>query len=279
MSNSLLSTVFGLIAATTWGAGDYFGGVATKKDSPFIVVLFAHFISLIILIIAVLLLREPLPSFRGLLWGGLAGLFGGGGLILLYSALASGKMAIAAPISALVAAAIPLGITCIFKAIPGPYELFGALLALIAIWILSGGGSQSIYWNDIQLPLLAGVAFGFFFIFLNQSANKSVLFPLIAVRIVSISALTIYALFNRNLSLPVRQNYFHVFMSGVLDTIGNGAFALSAQVGQVEYASIVSSLYPGATVVLAWILLHEKINRKQLFGVSLAVVAIMMMNA
>ena len=99
---------FGLISAVTWGAGDFSGGMAVKRTNPYGVVIAAHAISLVLLSVLGIVTGESVPPLRDWLWGGAAGICGGMGLALLYSALASGQMSIAAPVSALVAAALPV---------------------------------------------------------------------------------------------------------------------------------------------------------------------------
>jgi drug/metabolite transporter (DMT)-like permease len=102
------------------------------------------------------------------------------------------------------------------------------------------------------------------------------LYPLIAVRIVSISSLLGFALFKRQPIIPNRESLFPILMSGVLDTLGNGAYALAAQLGRMDVAAVLGSLYPGATVLLAWILLKEQIGKRQMLGIAMALTAIVL---
>jgi drug/metabolite transporter (DMT)-like permease len=276
MNLDLLPVALGLTAALTWGAGDFSGGVATKRTSPYGVVIVAHIFSLVLLLITALLLREPVPPLASWLWGGVSGLGGGFGLMLLYSALASGRMSVAAPVSALVAAGIPVLAAAFTQGLPPLLVMLGFLLALAAIWLVSGGGSVDFHLADLRLPLLAGLAFGFFFLTLHQASTESVLYPLIAVRIVSISSLLAYALVTCQSIRPGRESLFPILMSGLLDTLGNGAYALASQLGRVDVAAVLGSLYPGATVLLAWILLKERISRMQMVGILAALAAIVL---
>jgi drug/metabolite transporter (DMT)-like permease len=271
-----MSVLFGLLAALTWGAGDFSGGLATKRTNPYSVVIVAHLISLILLLGLALVLREPFPPLASWLWGGAAGLGGGIGLLLLYSALASGRMSVAAPVSALVAASLPVLVTALTEGLPSGLILIGFGLALAAIWLISGGAGLDFRPGDLRLPGLAGLAFGFFFLCLHQASTDSVLYPLIAVRIVSISSLLGFALFQRQPLIPKRESLFPILMSSVLDTLGNGAYALAGQFGRLDVAAVLSSLYPGATVLLAWILLKEQINKRQMAGIVAALTAIVL---
>jgi drug/metabolite transporter (DMT)-like permease len=276
MGFGFTSIAFGLTAALTWGAGDFSGGVATKRTSAPIVVVLAHAFSLILLVVAALVLREPIPALRSWLWGGAAGLSGGFGLILLYNALASGKMSVAAPVSALVAAGIPVIVAAFTDGLPVPLVIAGFALALAAIWLVSGGGGVNFRLSELRLPAIAGVAFGLFFLTLHQASTDSVLYPIIAVRLVSIPSLSIYALVTRQPLKPSRESLFPILMSGLLDTVGNGAYALAAQLGRVDVAAVLGSLYPGTTVLLAWVLLKERISRLQMVGILAALAAIIL---
>jgi drug/metabolite transporter (DMT)-like permease len=266
---------FGLAAALTWGAGDFSGGIASKRTKALSVVIIAHAFSMVLLLAAAFLLREPFPPLAAWLWGGLAGLGGAIGLVLLYSVLASGRMSVAAPVSALVAAAIPVAFAALTKGLPSLWVIAGFVLALAAIWLVSGG-SRDFQLAELRLPLLAGLAFGFFFTTLHLASGESVIYPLVAVRIVSISSLLLFSLVTRQPVAPTRASLFPILMSGLLDTLGNGLYALAAQLGRVDIAAVLGSLYPGATVLLAWILLKEHINRQQVVAIAAALAAIVL---
>ena len=268
-------TVFGLIAAITWGAADFSGGIATKRTSAYSVVLVAHTISMVLLFVTAIALHDPLPNMESWFWGGAAGLGGGFGLLMLYKALADGKMAVAAPVSAIVAAGIPVIFSGFRFGLPGPLVVFGFFLALWAIWLLSGSDIHNFQYADLVLPTLAGVAFGFFFLCLHQASISSLLYPLVAVRIISITSLGIYSIITHRQIIPTKNSILPIIWSGVLDTVGNGAFAYAAQLGRVDIASVLGSLYPGTTVLLAWVILREQMNRKQLFGLFISLLAIL----
>lgn len=278
-NHALAPILFGLSAALTWGAGDFSGGFASKRTKALSVVIVAHGFSMVLLLVAAFFLREPLPPLSVWLWGGLAGLGGAFGLVLLYTALAGGRMSMAAPVSALVAAAIPVTFAALTDGLPSLWVLAGFGLALAAIWLVSNGGSARLSLMDLRLPVLAGLTFGFFFTTLHLASGESVIYPLIAVRIASISSLLLFSFFTRQSVAPARASLFPILMSGLLDTLGNGAYALAAQLGRVDIAAVLGSLYPGATVLLAWILLKEHINRQQVLGIAAALAAIALITA
>jgi drug/metabolite transporter (DMT)-like permease len=269
--------LFGLLSALTWGAGDFNGGLAAKRSNPYGVVVVAHTISLGLLLILIAIIREPIPPLRDWLWGAAAGLTGGIGLLLLYRALAEGRMSVAAPVSALLAAAIPVCVGIFQDGSPGALVLLGFLLALAAVWLVSGGEGLSFRLADLRQPVIAGIAFGAFFICLERASQNSLWWPLVAIRIVSISSLLGYAILTRQPWLPKRESLVPILLSSVLDTVGNATYALSARMGRLDVAAVLGSLYPGATVLLAWVFLKERISRVQTIGILLALAAIVML--
>jgi len=267
---------FGLISAVTWGAGDFSGGMAVKRTNPFGVVIAAHAISLSLLFVLGIVIGEPVPPLHDWLWGGAAGIGGGIGLALLYSALASGQMSIAAPVSALVAALLPVLVGVFTEGLPGFGTLLGFALALAAVWLISGGVGLKLQPEKLRLPILAGVCFGAFFIFIHQGSSQSILWPLVATRIASITSLLIYSIATRQPWIPTRDSWIPIIMSSLLDTAGNAFYALSARMGRMDVAAVLGSLYPGSTVLLAWFILKERVSLLQMAGIFVALIAIVL---
>jgi uncharacterized membrane protein len=271
------SLLFGLLSAFTWGAGDFNGGLAVKRSNPYGVVAVAHSLSLVLLLALIAILREPVPPLKDWLWGGAAGLTGGIGLLLLYRSLAEGRMSVAAPVSALLAAALPVCVGIFRDGNPGGLVLLGFILALAAVWLVSGGEGLSLHIADLRQPVLAGIAFGAFFIFLERASGTSLWWPLVAIRIVSVTSLLGFAILTRQPWLPRRESLVPIILSSVLDTLGNASYAMSARTGRLDVAAMLGSLYPGATVLLAWVFLKEHVSRVQTIGIFLALAAIVML--
>lgn len=269
--------LFGLLSALTWGAGDFNGGLAAKRSNPYGVVAVAHIISLGLLLLLIPIIDEPIPPLQDWLWGGAAGFTGAIGLLLLYRALAEGRMSVAAPVSALLAAALPVVVGIFLDGNPGAWALLGFILALTAVWLVSGGEGIVIHLKELRQPAIAGIAFGAFFICLERASQTSLLWPLVAIRLVSITSMLGYALVTKQAWIPKRESLVPIILSSILDTIGNAAYALSARTGRLDVAAVLGSLYPGATVLLAWVFLKENISRIQTFGILLALGAIVLL--
>jgi drug/metabolite transporter (DMT)-like permease len=274
----LLSILFALGAALTWGTADFGGGLASKRANSYGVVIGSHLISLSAFLVLALAVREPVPPVRDWSFGAVAGLAGGIGLMLLYRALAEGKMSIAAPVSAVVAAAIPVVFAGLTQGLPEILTLLGFALALAAVWLLSSGEKIiQIQTRELGLPLTAGVVFGLFFILLHQASESVILWPIVATRIGSITGLLAYASLKRKSWIPSRGLWGLLAFIGIVDAAGTGFYALSARLGRMDVAAVVGSLYPGATVLLAWAFLKERISRLQTIGILLALSAIVML--
>ncbi len=163
-------------------------------------------------------MREPLPPTSDLLWGCVAGVGGGMGLTLLYRALAFGQMGIASPVSALVAAGLPVLVGTFSEGFPGILIWIGFALALVAVWLVSGGVGVKLEVNKLLLPLLSGVGFATFLIFLDRGSGQSILWPLIATRVASISSLLIFSTVTRQSWVPTRDSWVAIVISSVLDS-------------------------------------------------------------
>jgi len=273
---ALISVMYGLISAVTWGAGDFSGGIAVKRSNPYGVVIIAHVVSLFLLIALAFAFHEPIPPFQDWMLGGIAGICGGIGLTLLYRALASGQMSVAAPISALVAAALPVLIGFFADGLVGWLALAGFALALGAVWLVSGGVEITFDLKSFLLPVIAGISFGAFFVLIGFASSVSILWPLVAVRVISIASLFLYSIITKQDWIPARESWLPIFMSSILDTAGNTFYALSAQTGRMDVAAVLGSLYPGSTVILAWFVLKERISRVQMIGIAAALLAIVL---
>ncbi|HSQ39736.1 MAG TPA: DMT family transporter [Anaerolineales bacterium] len=276
---TFIAILFGLASALTWGAADFGGGIASKKSSPYAVVFWGDLIGMSAVAVIAVWLNDPIPSWRSVGFSFLSSLCGATGIVMFYFALANGKMSIAAPVSALMAAVIPVSVGFVTMGLPEPLTMLGVALALFSIWLVARTereGRLRIHWVDVRLPLFAGILFGFFFIFMHEATLESLLWPAVLLRISSATLLAIVALLTRNsLSIP-RGHWGLVAFIGIFDVAGNVFYVLSAQSGRLDIAAVIGSLYPGLTVALAWFFLKEKISASQLAGIALALTAIVL---
>jgi uncharacterized membrane protein len=275
----LSSIIFGLLSALTWGGGDFIGGLASRSEKAVRVVTLAEIVGLLLLIVLKLFIPEPVPPVQVWLVSGLASLLGTAGIILLYFALAQGQMSIAAPVSALMAAIIPVVFSGFTEGPPGPVTAVGFVFALASIWLISQDEKATHLQrlSDLRLPLLAGVGFGLYFVLLHSSTQEYTLWPLIAARLASIPVLVVYGLVTRQAVLPRRPLWPLVSLGGILDIGGNAFYVLAGQVGRLDIAAVLGSLYPASTVLLAGLLLKERLTRVQVVGILAALLAIILL--
>lgn len=270
------AVLFGLLSALSWGAGDFCGGLASRRASLFSVIIFSQIAGGLLLAGVGLAAGEPLPALQVLLLGGLAGIAGDVGLMSLYYALARGKMGIAAPISGVVATAIPVLFAAATVGLPNLLQLAGFGLALAGIWLVARDDESAMQGTDLWLPLLAGLGFGAFYLVIDQVSEVSIFWPLVAARVFSIAVLTVVGLLLRRPLRPPAGQLPLIVLSGVLDAGGNAFFALAAVAGRLDIASVLASLYPATTVLLAALLLKERISRPQRLGVVATLAAIVL---
>lgn len=272
----LAPIVFGLTSAACWGAADFCGGLATKRTQVYRVIISSQAVSLILLLALAFLTREAALSIDRLLWGYAAGMFGAIGLIALYRSLADSHMGVAAPVSAVVAAGVPVIFGIFIEGLPGTPQLIGFGLAFIAVWLISRTRHAKVHWRDLVLPFLAGLSFGIFFVIIGSVGESTVWWPLIAARIGSLSLLLGMTFLRKQAQIVERPLIAIAVLIGVLEVGGNACYILARQAGRLDVAAVLASLYPAGTVLLARVILKEHVGRSQVVGIAAALTAIIL---
>src|SRR5581483_3164754 len=273
MTSELTSVIFGLASALVWGAGDFCGGVATRRASVFSVIYIGQIAGLVLLLAAGIVIQEAFPTGLVIVWGAAAGLAGTVGIVALYRGLATGRASVVAPTSAVIAAILPALFSAVTIGLPGTLKLIGFVLALAAIVLVSQSNQDSGETRSLGLAFIAGIGFGAFFIFIHASGSQSTFFPLAIARAASIPFLLIIAILRRT-PFPSRTVLPVILLSGILDSGGNVLFLIASELGRLDVATILASLYPASTVILSRIILGEQTTRLQQIGVVAALIAI-----
>ncbi len=275
MSPLLATVFFGLMASASWGIGDFTGGMASKRLGAISVVAVSHLTGLLLLPLIALLLHEPLPAPRDVLVGAVAGLCGTTGLVALYRALSSGRMGIAAPVSSVVSAALPLLFSLTLGDVPGVFQAIGFVCGLASVWLVGQEAGATREHSGLGMAIIAGIGFSGFLIGLDQIESTAIFWPLTAARTTStIMIVAIVLLSRRSLRADTPITLLAMLTSGVLDVVADVAFILATRNGELGVASVLSALYPAVTILLAWTFLREHITRWQGVGISLALVAV-----
>ncbi|MCL7451949.1 MAG: DMT family transporter [Anaerolineae bacterium] len=277
---NLLGVIFGLASAASWGAGDFSGGLASRRTNVYSVVMLSQSAGLVLLAGLALLLSEPVPSLADMLWAAGAGLAGGLALAALYRGLAIGRMGVVAPMSAVVSAAVPVLFGLFFEGLPGASQILGFGLALGAVWFVSRpDGTAAAGTPELALALLAGLGFGLFLIVIDRLSSTAVLWPLVTARAASITLIALTVLFLRQPALPAWRQLPLIVVVGIFDAGGNAFYALAARAGRLDAAAVLSSLYPAATVLLARFILDERLAPRQWAGIAAALLAVVLIAA
>jgi drug/metabolite transporter (DMT)-like permease len=271
-------------SAILYGAADFTGGLTTRRAGTIPVVVLSQASGLILLAVILPLLPGALPSRGDLIWGGVAGLTGGIGVALLYRALAVGVMAVVAPTTAVCAVTIPVVVSVLLGERPVPLAVGGIVLGIVSIVLVSQqssvvpeaprSGPSTRHASGVGTALASGVAIGFFFLSLAQTKSGAGMWPLIASRSVSVLLFVIIAIAGkRSLRMP-RSAFSLAFLCGVIDMLANALYVLAARGGPLSTVVTLSSLYPASTVLLARIILGERLNLLQVTGVGCALAAV-----
>lgn len=272
----MIALLLALGSSLAYGCADFLGGLGSRKAHVLRTVMIAAPASL-----AVELLLWPFfgASFSAgaLGWGAASGVASAAAFALLYRTLAIGPMHVLSPVTAVVSAALPVGVGLLQGEHLGVAGLVGLSLALVAVVLVSAGhgaGSARPSRTALLLALSAGAAIAVQLIFLNQAPSDSGVAPLIVGRAVS-SAVTLAAagLMYRKLGSE-RPAYAMSAAAGVLDSVANLLFLLAARSGDLTVVAVITALYPAGTVLLARSVLAERIHRGQLVGLGTAAVAV-----
>ncbi len=278
----MLPIIFGFLSALSWGAGDFSGGLASRKLGAYRAVLYADFFGLVLIAVVLGFYRESIPSAYVLINAIIGGALGSVGLLVLYYSLTKGQMSIAAPVSALFAAVLPVIVGAITEGFPKVFQIVGFVIALVAVWLISRGNSTERFrldhLADLRLPILAGVGFGSYFIFIHNAtqATDTVLWPMVTSRVAGTILLFFVVLIRREPFAVPQNAWTVVFLNAALDVGGNFFYILASRMGRLDVTAVLSSLYPGGTVLLAWFLLKERISPKQWIGILAALLAIVL---
>lgn len=273
-TNEYSTAALSLAGAACWGTGDFSGGMGAKGSNAFGVVVVAHTSGLLSMLLLALVTGEPIPSHAALLWGALAGFVGGLGLVAFYRALAIGPMGINAPVAAIITAALPVLYGVWREGYPAPIQFVGFALALVAIWMVAMPSGEVGRPRGLGLAIIAGVGFGGYLICSRQAATEAVFWPLVAARAASVAEMLVIVTASRQAWKPSRKFLAWMICAGVFDSLGNMFFMMAVRHGRMDVASVLSSLYPASTVILARVVLKEKISVLQTSGMIAALIAV-----
>jgi drug/metabolite transporter (DMT)-like permease len=281
--------LLGLAAAVLYGSGDFLGGMATRRAHVLAVLMLADTAGVIVALAAAAMSPGP-ARLAGLAWGISAGLIGGLGLIIFYIGLATGPMSVVAPLAGLVSTVLPVAVALGEGERPGAGVYAGALLCLVAIVLASSARDTSAAPRPgrpepgcaIACGMASGAAFGVFFLLIRNAGQSGELWPVAAGRIGELAVVLIAAAVLRR-SLLARGASGRLLLAaagaGVIDVVANICYVAATRTGMFGLAVVLASLYPGVTVLLARVVLGERLRWVQRTGLALAAIGILLVAA
>jgi drug/metabolite transporter (DMT)-like permease len=224
-------------------------------------------------------------STGALLWGSLCGVSQAFGVWWFYAALGSGPISVVSPLTAILVAGIPVGVGLTLGERPGPIAAVGVVVALFAVVLVSREATD----EDVRphrftatvawLTVGSGLAFGLNFVLIDQAPTDANLWPLVFARAAATVMVFAIAAVSGNLRVPTGTPLKLAALAGLLDTVANVAMLLALHASLLSLAGVLMSLYPAATVLLAIVVLRERVTRWQTVGMVLALAAVAMIAA
>lgn len=271
-------------SAVLYGSADFFGGLTARRANTVATVFVSQFVGLVLLLVVLPFLPAATVSSGDWTWGFVAGLSGGIGVALLYRALAVGAMAVVAPTTAVIAAMIPVLFAFALGERLQLLTWSGVALALVAIGLVSrppsedskpGQPESGSFPPGFGLALLSGIAVGIFFLSLARTTTSAGMWPLVAARIATLVLFGAIALVTRRTLLMSRTAAVTAVTGGALDMAANALYMTAARIGPLSIVVTLASLYPATTVLLARVVLGERLGAIQVGGIVCALVAVL----
>jgi drug/metabolite transporter (DMT)-like permease len=266
------------LSALMYGTADFCGGMGARKSPLFSVLVLSQITGLVVATVTALAMRQDLPGVIDLAWGAVAGVCGAAGLAALYTAIASTPVAVASPVAAVTGAIIPVLLGIGLGDRPGTLAWAGIVLAFPAIVLLTWAPSRRtrdpLVRRAALLGATAGAGFGLFFFAVSRTSHLSGLWPLVAARVTTVTVAALLALFARRSLRPSRAGFPIIVLSGAIDMCANIAFLMATRIGMLSLVAVVTSLYPAPTVLLAWLVLRERMTALRVAGLALAVAGV-----
>jgi drug/metabolite transporter (DMT)-like permease len=280
MASSGAAAGFGLLSAASWGGSDFAGGIGARRSSALLVTVSGQFVSLLILLAICFAFRIVIPGKAQLSYAALGGFEGALALAVFYRALAMGAMGLTAALTGLLTALVPVVFEIIREGLPTLLTAIGLAAGCAAIWLITqapndkGTGSPRM---ALFLGAVAGLGFGAQLILFKLAASGGALWALTSARVAGVAALLL-VLAVAPPQRPWRGFWLIGLLAGGLDTLGNLFYILTSQLGRLDVAAVICSLYPAGTILLAAVVLHERPTRRQMVGMALALAAVGLMS-
>ena len=275
-----MALILALLSAAFYGTADFLGGVAARRAPPLGVTALAQGIGLVVVVAALPFFPAELPSAIGALWGVGAGVTGAVGVALLYYGLKVGRMSVVAPVTAVCSISIPVLAGLGLGERPGVSAVGGIAVAIVSVALISRhedpAAATPVRDRSVAIALASGVAIGAFLVCLARAGGASGLWPLVIARAASTIVLLAAARLARvSLAIP-RGALPAVAGCGAIDVLANALYLVAVREGPLGVVATLASLYPASTVLLARVVLGERLRPVQSVGLGCAAAAIVL---
>jgi drug/metabolite transporter (DMT)-like permease len=271
-----IPAAYSLTAVGVWGTSDFLGGVGARRANAFLFTSIVHLSGMVVFGAIAFAIHAPFPDKISILWSLAAGALGGLALVFFYRALSRGNMGLIAPVAAVLSAAIPTILTAFVQGFPGVIKVLGFIVAGIGVWLISRTEGESGRPEGLLVAVFAGIGFAGFYLCIHQAGAASALWVSTWSRLASFAVTATIVLGGGHLRKVPAPVFGIAVAAGILDISGSVAFVRASQIGRLDVAVVLSSLYPAVTVVLARIFLHEHFSQARTIGLVAALVAVPM---
>ena len=272
-----------MLAAASYGISDFLGGLASRRAPALRVVLVSYALALV-LIGGIAAVTGGTVSRPAVLWGSLCGISQGLGVWWFYAALGSGPISVVSPLTAVLAAGVPFAVGLTAGERPGAVATMGAALAILAVVLVSREATD----EDVRphrftatvawMTMGAGLAFGLNFVLIDRAPADAGLWPVFFVLLSATGIIAVSAALTGNFHVPRGYALKLTLMTAVIDVVANVAMLLALRADILSTTSVLMSLYPAVTVILAIALLRERVTRWQAVGMVTALIAVAMIS-
>ncbi len=274
----MLFILTSLVSSVMMGAGDFFGGLACRSAPVAMVGLIGQAIGLVVVAAAVCL-GSHAYSQQAFYLGLAAGTCGSIALFAVYRGLAVGRVAIVAPLSAILGALIPVLVEVAFGHHFGPVKWAGIVAGLVAVFFLSLPSDEEVSDHKVSGVLhgvIGGAGLAAFYMLLGNSETHGSIWTLVGERCTVVGIMFLAALSRKQLVKPDSNALGLMVVAGICDIIGNLSFLFSAMKGPLAMVALITSLYPGTTMLLGWTVLKQPLTRNLTIGALCAVMCLLL---
>jgi len=276
----VLTALLSTATAAFFGSSDFLGGLASRRGPALSVTGVVYGVGVAIFAVTLLVLRPAAVTPSDLAWSVASGVAGTVGVVALFAALAAGRMGIVAPVTAALAGAGPAGFDLVRGSRVGPAPLIGLALAIVAVVVVSTvtdpEDEHATPPRAVALAVISGLGFACSLVALSFTGHASGLAPLLIARCTG-AFMLVGALLVRGGGLGLDSSAMRpAMLAGVLDAAANVTMLTAVRIGPLAVASVIGSLYPVTTILLARTVLHERLHRLQVVGVVLALAAVVL---